>query len=188
MKTLIINGSPRKNGGTSGIVHKLAELLSGETEIINTYSCGVQPCIDCRYCWTHNGCSVQDPMQDIYKKINDADNIIIASPIYFAELTGSLLSWASRLQYFWTARNFRNDEVLQPKDRFGAVILVDGGEGVYENALAMGKRMLRIMSAEYKELIYYSGTDKEKPQNPSDDSETVDKIKKLADLLNSKAG
>lgn len=187
MKTLIIIGSPRNNGSTSSIVHKLVELLSGETEIINTYSCGVQPCTDCRYCWTHNTCSIKDSMQVIYKKINEADNIIVASPIYFAELTGSLLSWASRLQFFWTSRNFRNEEMLQPKDRFGAVILVDGGEGIYENALAMGKRLLKVMGAEYKAFIYYSGTDKAKPQNPLEDSATVEKINKLAELLNHKA-
>ena len=187
MKTLIINGSPRKNGGTSTIVHKLAELLSGETEIIETYSCGVHPCTDCRYCWTHNACVIKDAMQDMYKKIDEADNIVLASPIYFAELTGPLLSWASRLQYFWAARNFRKEEVLRPKDRFGAVILVDGGEGIYENALSMGKRLLKIIRAEYKELIYYSGTDKDKPQNPLEDSETVDKIYKLAELLNRNA-
>ena len=127
MKTLIINGSPRKNGTTSTLVKALAERLSGEIRIVETYRSNISPCVDCRYCWKNDGCAINDEMQYLYKYIIDADNIIIASPIYFAELTGSLLQWASRLQYFWTAKNFRKTDILSGKKRKGAVILSDGG-------------------------------------------------------------
>lgn len=184
MKTLIINGSPRKSGGTSSIVSNLNELLDGEVIILDTYRCKISPCLDCRYCWTHSKCAINDHMQDVYEIINEADNIVIASPIYFAELTGPLLSWASRLQYFWTSKNMRNEVVLQEKLRYGATILVDGGDGYMDTALAMGKRLLRNMGAEFKELIYFSGTDKTEPTNPLNDTSIIESIKGLADLLN----
>jgi multimeric flavodoxin WrbA len=184
VKTLIINGSPRKNGGTSSIVNKLKELLEGEIETVETYSCGISPCTDCRYCWTHSSCAINDSMQKIYVKIKEADTIIIASPIYFAELTGSLLNWASRLQYFWVSKQFRNEDVLQSQRRYGAIILVDGGDGYMDNAFAMGKRLLRNMGADFKELIYFSGTDKIEPQNPLMDMKTIHSITNLAYLLN----
>ncbi len=184
MKTLIINGSPRKNGCTYSIISKLKEVINGEVTILDTYGCKISPCIDCRYCWTHSKCAIDDHMQEVYSIIIEADNIIIASPIYFAELTGPLLSWASRLQYFWTAKNFRNEIVLQKKSRYGAVILVDGGDGYMDTALAMGKRLLRNMGAEYKEMIYFSGTDKTEPADPMKDITMIDSIKRVSILLN----
>ena len=44
------------------------------------------------------------------------------------------------------------------KERYGGVILVDGGEGYIDTSLAMAKRLLRNMGAEYKDLVYFSGT------------------------------
>jgi multimeric flavodoxin WrbA len=179
MKTLIINGSPRINGGTSSIVSKLKEFLNGEVTVLDTYKCEVSPCLDCRYCWTHSKCAIDDQMHEVYRQINEADNIVIASPIYFAELTGSLLCWASRLQYFWTSKNLRNEIVLEGKLRYGATILVDGGNGYMDTAFAMGKRLLRNMGAEFKELIYFSGTDKTEPTNPLNNITIMESINKL---------
>lgn len=116
--------------------------------------------------------------------IDAADHIVIASPIYFAELTGPLLSWASRLQFFYASRRFRGEAVLTEKNRRGAVILVDGGDGYYQTAEAMGRRLLRMMGAAYESLIYYSGTDHAGRSNPLDDQDLVRKIGELAALWN----
>ena len=159
MNTLIFNGSPRPSGGTARMAAALSEMLPEQTQIVDAYRCGVSPCTDCRFCWTHDRCAIADPMQALYRRISDADCIVIASPIYFAELTGPLLSLASRLQYLWTARRFRQTEVLAPKRRRGAVLLTDGGEGVCEPAMAMAKRLLRVMGADFSGSVYFSGTD-----------------------------
>ncbi len=67
-------------------------------------------------------------MQEIYEYIPICDNILIASPIYFSELTGKLLDFGSRLQTYFCAGFFRNEQVIQ-KGKKGAVILVGGGDG-----------------------------------------------------------
>ena len=124
-------------------------------------------------------------MQQVYQIINEADNVVIASPIYFAELTGSLLQWASRLQFLWVSKNFRKETVLSKKERYGGVILVDGGDGYMDTAVAMAKRLLRNMGAEYKDLVYFSGTDKIEPTLP--DEAIMEKLDHLSDILNRKA-
>ena len=58
MKTLIINGSPRKNGDSMALVNHMLEFLDGEAEIVHAYYDDISPCTDCRYCWENNGCSV----------------------------------------------------------------------------------------------------------------------------------
>lgn len=97
MKTLIFNGSPRKNGGTATLIKELKSCLPGEVFIVESYRADISPCVDCRYCWTNEKCAIDDEMQNVYRHIDEADNIIIASPIYFGELTGSLLNLMSRL-------------------------------------------------------------------------------------------
>ncbi len=174
MKTVIFNGSPRKSGATATIVSYLQENLPGEVIRIDSYTASVSPCIDCRHCNTHNHCALQDEMQEIYPHINEADVIILASPIHFGQLTGSLLSLASRLQYFWTDRNR-----LTPKKRLGGVVLVDGGMGIYEDALRMGKRLLRTMGAKCDFTVYHSGTDNPQKANPLAETKTLHSIQSM---------
>ena len=181
MKTVILNGSPRKQGETSVILSALCERLQGEVIQINTYSARVSPCVDCRYCWSHAACAIEDDMQNIYRQLDRADNIVLASPVYFGELTGSLLNFASRLQFFWTAEKFRKQPFLQNKIRKGAVILVGGGEDCPEQALAMGRRLLGIMGAEVWQEICYFGTDRKEREDPLKDPALLEAVQELAD-------
>ena len=119
-------------------------------------------------------------MQHVYDYIDDCDNIILASPIYFGTLTGSLLNWASRLQYIWVSMAFRGQPVLKEKDRRGGIILVDGGDRYMEEALSLGKRLLRNMRAEYRDYLYFSGTDKTSPSSPESSMEIKSGIERLA--------
>ena len=91
MKTLIFNGSPRPKGDTAGLLSLLKEDLAGEYRQVDAYRADISPCVDCRSCWTRKGCAIQDEMQEVYAYIQACDNILIASPIYFSELTGRLL-------------------------------------------------------------------------------------------------
>ena len=127
MKTLILNGSPREEGNTAFIVKEIARRLDGEYRIVDADRCNISPCVDCRHCKTNNDCAINDEMKEIYEYIEECDNILIASPIYFSELTGKLLDIGSRLQKYFCARYFRHENPL-PKPKRGAAVLV-GGSG-----------------------------------------------------------
>lgn len=133
MKTLILNGSPRKEGDTVSLINKVLESLNGEYKIINAYDCGIHPCVDCRYCWENDGCCIDDEMQQVYEYIQECDNVLIASPIYFSELTGALLNVGSRLQTYFSASFFRKEKPIK-KNKKGAVIIVGGGDGNTDKA------------------------------------------------------
>jgi len=66
MKTLILNDSPRINGGTSNLIKKITQKEIDEYKIVDAYRCNISPCLDCRYCWKNSGCSINDEMQDVY--------------------------------------------------------------------------------------------------------------------------
>ena len=145
MKTLIINGSPRIQGDTESLIHIVKEGITGECKVLDAYRCNISPCVDCRYCWEHNGCAIHDEMQEIYDYIQTCDNILIASPIYFSELTGKLLDVGSRLQTYFCARFFRKEEAV-PKPKKGAVILVGGGDGHMDKAYETACTLLHHMN------------------------------------------
>lgn len=145
MKTLILNGSPRPHGDTAGLLERLLPQLSGEVRVVDAYRLQASPCIDCRFCWDHIGCALPDEMQKLYPYIEVCDNILIASPIYFSELTGKLLDLGSRLQTYYCRRYFQKAPWgIAPKK--GAVILVGGGDGSHDRAFDSARILLHHMN------------------------------------------
>lgn len=126
-KTLIVNGSPRRKGDTEALINEVKRYLQGEVIVVNTYEENIKPCIDCRYCFENDSCVIQDDMQKIYEVIGEVDNIILASPLYFSELTGQLLNFASRLQLFFAAKYIRKDKGFKLKQKKGALLVAAGG-------------------------------------------------------------
>lgn len=147
IKTLIFNGSPRKNGDTAFLIKKFTDQIQGECKIINAYTANISPCIDCRKCRNQYGCIIEDEMQEVYNYLEICDNVIIASPIYFSELTGKLLDITSRLQMYFSANRFLN---IKPKLKVkkGAVILAGGGMGSPQKAYETATCLLHYMNVQ----------------------------------------
>jgi multimeric flavodoxin WrbA len=148
MKTLIINGSPRKNGDTMALINEMVKYLNGEVKVVHTYYDAISPCMDCRYCWENDGCSIQDEMQEVYKLLDEVDNVVVASPLYFYELTGSLLSFASRLQCFFVKRCIRKDSSFQLKKKNAVLVITGGGDGSTEPAVNRANIIFRHINAQ----------------------------------------
>lgn len=180
MKTLIFNGSPRKNGDTSKLLEKLCASLDGEVRIVRAYDCDISPCVDCRYCWKHSGCAIKDGMEEIYGWIKDCDNIVIASPVYFSTLTGPLLSLMSRVQTIFCGPFFRGEEKLSGKR--GAIIVVGGGNGKPDGAISTARMLLKEMGArDILPAVLFHDTD----NRPAvEDEETCRKVEEIAAALN----
>jgi len=183
LKTLIINGSSKKNGDTEVLVNELVKYLNGEIRIVS-HEDKIVPCNDCRCCWNNTGCSIKDGMQNNYPFLQECDNIVLASPIWFSSLSGPLLDICSRIQTFWAADYFRNED-LQIKQKNGVLIIVGGEKGTEaiptQNALTIMKFMnVHRLSVE---KIYSLNTNNIPAQN---DAEALAKCRIAAETLNSK--
>ena len=169
MKTLILNGSPRKDGDTVSLIRVITEKIVGEYKIVDAYRSNISPCLDCRFCWENKGCVINDEMQEIYQYIQECDNILIASPLYFSELTGKLLDVGSRLQTYFCARFFRKEEpIIKPKR--GAVILVGGGDGHIDTAYGTACTLLHHMNCYQIHEAVYSHNTNERPAIEDEDA------------------
>ena len=101
MKIVVLQGSPRKNGNTQFLAEAFkegAEQSGHIVEIVNVGNMKITPCIACEYCHGKgNGeCVQKDEMQDVYKKLSDADMIVFASAVYYFNFTGQLQNVISR--------------------------------------------------------------------------------------------
>ncbi len=180
-KTLIFNGSPRKQGDTAALIRVLTGSLTGEYRVVDCYRADISPCVDCRACRREEGCVLQDGMQEIYRYIEGCDNVVIASPIYYAELTGKLLDVASRFQVYYSARTFRNEDPwIRPKK--GGVILAGGGDGDPKRPYATAKILLRQLNVrEIFPLVCSHGTN---DLPAGEDGEALQRVRELAAFLN----
>lgn len=181
MKTLILNGSPRKNGDTASLIKLVKNSLRGEVLEINAYTCDISPCVDCRYCWSNKGCVIADEMQVVYDYIQECDNILIASPIYFSEVTGKLLDVASRLQTYFCARFFRKEEPIN-KCKRGAVFLVGGGDGRIDKAFETSSTILHHMNCNDIHEVVYSHNTNIKPA--AEDKQVLEGVSNIVDYFN----
>lgn len=178
---MILNGSPRKNGDTVSLIHKVIEGLNGDYRIVNAYDDKVAPCIDCRYCWQNSGCCVEDDMQKIYAYIQECDNILVASPIYFSELTGKLLDVGSRLQTYFCARFFRKEIPIR-KSKKGAVIVVGGGDGNVHKPYETACTLLHHMNAyEILPAVYSHNTNN---REAISDRKALEGVAQVVDFFN----
>jgi multimeric flavodoxin WrbA len=107
MKVLAFNGSPRKTWNTATLLNKALEGAASreaETELIHLYDLDYKGCRSCFACKTKEGksygkCAVKDDLQPILRKVEEADAIILGSPIYFGTVTGAMRSFMERLMF-----------------------------------------------------------------------------------------
>ena len=102
MKILLINGSPKKEGNTFIALSKVQKTLETEgieTELIHIGHKAIHGCIACGKCRELGRCAFDDCVNEVAAKLNDADGIVIGSPVYYASPTGTLLSFLDRLFY-----------------------------------------------------------------------------------------
>ena len=146
MKTLILNGSPRINGDTASLVGMLRERLGGDIYEISAYRADISPCIDCRRCRTHAGCAIDDGMREVCELLRVCDNAVIASPIYFSEVTGRLLDVGSRLQTYSQATLTNAERIVvknEPDAVVGRYMKKTELKRIFESRLAKATDMVR---------------------------------------------
>lgn len=95
MNILVLNGSPRPQGGTAAMVHAFAEGAKSagrQIDILNIARMDFHGCRGCEHCHTKgNGTCIQrDDMDLVYPLWDNADMIVIASPIYYGSFSGQI--------------------------------------------------------------------------------------------------
>ena len=102
LKVLLINGSPRPNGNTALALKNMAEVFEAqgvEAEILNVGSNAVRGCIACNTCKKAGKCVFDDAVNEAAPKFQEADGLVVASPVYYASANATLIAFLDRLFY-----------------------------------------------------------------------------------------
>ena len=101
MKVLILNGSPHKDGCTAVALNEMIRVFEAEgveTEVVQVGGKKIAGCAACGYCWEHEDCVYKDDaVNETAKKFEEADGLVIGSPVYYASPNGALLAFLDRL-------------------------------------------------------------------------------------------
>ena len=102
MKVLIINGSPRQNSNTGIALAEMEKVFHKngiETEVMQIGAMEIRGCLGCGYCFKNGKCAIDDIVNETAKKFEEADGVVIGSPVYYAAANGTLVSFLDRLFY-----------------------------------------------------------------------------------------
>ena len=102
MKVLIINGSPRVNGNTSVAVREMEKVFAEEgveTEVVQVGNKDIRGCIACGYCRENGKCVFNDVVNELAPMFEEADGLVVASPVYYASANATLIACLTRLFY-----------------------------------------------------------------------------------------
>ena len=102
MKVLIINGSPRVNGNTTIAIREMEAVFKADGIDVETVQVGnkdIRGCIACGKCSETGKCVFDDIVNELAPKFEEADGLVIASPVYYASANATLIACLDRLFY-----------------------------------------------------------------------------------------
>lgn len=102
MKVLMLNGSPRANGNTALALKELQKVFAAEGIEVETVQLGNKPirgCVACGGCYKAGRCVLDDSLEELAAKFQEADGLVVASPVYYASANATLIAALDRLFY-----------------------------------------------------------------------------------------
>ena len=110
MRILALIGSYRKEGNTARIVRMVEARMQAlaaqhdtplELETLFLGDLDVRPCRGCRRCFDRgeDACPLEDDVPLLRAKMDAADALILASPVYVGDVSGLVKNWMDRLAY-----------------------------------------------------------------------------------------
>jgi len=102
MKVLMLNGSPKANGNTALALAEMEKIFAQEEIEVETVQVGsktVRGCIACNTCAQTGKCIFDDVVNTLAAKLQEADGLVVASPVYYASANATLIAVLDRLFY-----------------------------------------------------------------------------------------
>lgn len=100
MKVLAIGGSARKNGNTALLIRRIAEKFNSagmKTEEVEFAGKRIEPCRACFACKGKENCvHKKDCFTEVFEKMKQADGILLASPVYSANISANMQAFLER--------------------------------------------------------------------------------------------
>lgn len=100
MKVLMINGSPHSRGNTFLVLDEMRKAFEEEqvqVEWVHAGSQLIRGCVACRSCMKTGRCIFDDLVNKTAPLFEEADGLVVGSPVYFAQANATLVAFLTRL-------------------------------------------------------------------------------------------
>ena len=161
MLVLGFQGSPRKKGNTSFLLQNFMqalEKLGAQTRIIEVAQKNIIPCREYVVCERKGYCPIDDDVKtEIYPLIRQAEVVVLASPIFFFNMTAQLKAVVDRCQLFW-ARKYKlklADPAKKTKRGFLLSVGASKGKSLFEGLQLTAKYFFDAIDASFEGSLTY---------------------------------
>ena len=187
MLVLGFQGSPRKKGNTSFLLKNFmqaVEKLGAQTRIIEVTQKNIIPCKEYVVCERKGYCPIDDDVKtEIYPLIRQAEVIVLATPIFFFNMTAQLKAVVDRCQLFW-ARKYKLklcDPAKKSKRGFLLAVGASKGKSLFEGLQLTAKYFFDAIDAGFEGSLTYREI--EGPKDMAKHPEVLADIEKAAAAL-----
>lgn len=166
MKLLVLLGSPRKGANGETLARKVAEAVEqdgGTVEYVRLNNLQLRPCQGCGGCDKTGKCVIDDDMTPIFQAVDEADRILMVSPVYFYGLSAQCKIMGDRFQSRW-ARKYLLKERFRQGERKGYLISTAATKGakIFDCSVLTAKYIYDAMDVDYAGELLVKGVDKRK--------------------------
>lgn len=162
MLVLGLQGSPRRKGNTQYFLTSFmdeAEKYGVQTRVLDVAQKNIVPCLGCGFCEKKGYCITQDDdmAHEIYSLLRAADVVVLASPIYFYNVTAQLKVLIDRSQALW-ARKYKLNLTDPARNYRSGFLLAQGatkGKNLFEGVHLTAKYFFDAVGAEFKGSLTY---------------------------------
>jgi multimeric flavodoxin WrbA len=164
MKVLGIMGSPRRQSNTEILLDKAlggAREAGAEVEKVLVSKLKISPCLEIYACRKDGNCAIKDDMQLLYKKLLEADHVILASPMFFYGVTSQAKAIIDRCQALWVRRHVLGMGKEDKRVRRGVFISIGAtrGKKLFDGAVLTVKYFFDAIGVKYSGDLLVRGID-----------------------------
>ena len=129
-KIVILNGSPRKNGNTSALVEAFVRGAESMGNEVTEFFLDRMEIHGCKGCFGGHSsqacpCEQKDDMDKIYPEVRESEVIVLATPLYYWNMSGQIRTAIDRL----FALEEGDGNLLRGHDRACALLMAAEGHG-----------------------------------------------------------
>ena len=129
-KIVVLNGSPRKNGNTSALVREFSKGAESTGNTVTLFFLGDMDIHECKGCFGGHSsrecpCVQKDDMDKIYPVVRESDIVVLATPLYYWNMSGQLRTAVDRL----FALEEGDGNLLRGNGRASALLMAAEGNG-----------------------------------------------------------
>jgi len=167
MNVLMLLGSPRKNGNSETLARRIGAVVEeggGTVNAIRLNDLQIRPCQGCGGCEKTGTCVIKDDMTGIYQAVDEADRILLVSPVYFYALSAQAKTCGDRFQARWSRKYLLKERFRENEGRKGYLLSTAATKGpkIFDCSILSARYIFDAIDVQYGGEFLVKGVDNRK--------------------------